>query len=275
MSGCSISTQVSGTASFQSNLVKTNPTAPTKRLAFFLSTTKKPKTSEMFLLEVVQKGNLSACQKLVSKCGKVAITAVSDKNESMGQTALNVAARWDQLEILLWFLQQKINCDAVDGDGLTALMVAASSGHLRIVRALALAGANTGLKSWEGMTPCELAQLYGHTEVAEFLAERERLHAGLHIKPAAHDQVPQASTTEAVQQDEGKRLVLDDAAQTVEEPAREVEPVNPSSAFDERTEASSTFSTEASLSSSVEEQPQQVQLTMDLSLTNLDLGLPE
>eukprot|EP00042_Codosiga_hollandica_P030849 m.181719 g.181719 ORF g.181719 m.181719 type:complete len:85 (+) comp53473_c0_seq13:750-1004(+) len=66
------------------------------------------------VIEAVSANLLSVCQQIVRRCGSDVITAVcAADSTTSGWTALHRAVFEKRAEILEWFLQQSINCNAL------------------------------------------------------------------------------------------------------------------------------------------------------------------
>eukprot|EP00042_Codosiga_hollandica_P020722 m.68538 g.68538 ORF g.68538 m.68538 type:complete len:429 (+) comp50013_c0_seq24:2023-3309(+) len=89
------------------------------------------------LCDAVADDNQAACEELVRDCGKDIILA----RTIGGTTALHASARRGRVPILRWFLQQGIDSNALNKDGLTALMCATEGGHLECIKELIAFGA--------------------------------------------------------------------------------------------------------------------------------------
>eukprot|EP00042_Codosiga_hollandica_P039333 m.328834 g.328834 ORF g.328834 m.328834 type:complete len:125 (+) comp55592_c0_seq35:247-621(+) len=111
-----------------------------------------------------------------------------------GYSALGLAACYNRAEILVWFLHQGIDCNALDARGWSALMWAANSRYRHCAQALLSAGADTTITTPDGMTALDLAREYRGTVVIVLLEEHERLReAQLSIKPAMREAVLRAA----------------------------------------------------------------------------------
>eukprot|EP00042_Codosiga_hollandica_P034213 m.238323 g.238323 ORF g.238323 m.238323 type:complete len:122 (+) comp54353_c0_seq10:95-460(+) len=97
------------------------------------------------LLLAALDSRLEDCQRIVHKCSKDIITVQCKASDYGGLTPLHCAADMLGTEVLEWFLEQQIDCEALDESGATALMYAANWGRTAAVRLLLQAGANPQL----------------------------------------------------------------------------------------------------------------------------------
>eukprot|EP00042_Codosiga_hollandica_P026914 m.130088 g.130088 ORF g.130088 m.130088 type:complete len:500 (-) comp52330_c2_seq24:103-1602(-) len=88
-----------------------------------------------------------------------------------GDTALHRAARLNRLQILHWFLLQRINCNAPNFSGETALMAAAGGDAAATVRALLDANADPSLRNKQGKTALLIARERGNVEIIVLLEQ--------------------------------------------------------------------------------------------------------
>eukprot|EP00042_Codosiga_hollandica_P026913 m.130057 g.130057 ORF g.130057 m.130057 type:complete len:556 (-) comp52330_c2_seq20:103-1770(-) len=91
-----------------------------------------------------------------------------------GDTALHRAARLNRLQILHWFLLQRINCNAPNFSGETALMAAAGGDAAATVRALLDANADPSLRNKQGKTALLIARERGNVEIIVLLEQSLR-----------------------------------------------------------------------------------------------------
>ena len=99
--------------------------------------------------------------------------ADKDVQDHQGSTALMAAgaARSDHAEIAQLLLQAGADKDLQDSKGATALMVAASNGRTEMAQMLLQAGAAKDLRDKEGTTALMAAARKGHTEIAQLLLQ--------------------------------------------------------------------------------------------------------
>lgn len=95
-----------------------------------------------------------------------------------GLTAMHLAARHAQMEIIKRLVQLGMNCDIDNGggDGRTPLFYAAEMGHVHVVSELLAMGAVPDGPDVMGICPLSLACQQGHTDVVERL-----LRAGVNV----------------------------------------------------------------------------------------------
>lgn len=93
----------------------------------------------------------------------------SGGRDSMGRSALHLAARDGDARTLARLLAEGAALDAADDEGRTPLHLAAGSGRAEAVTALLGAGSDLSARDLEGRTPLHLAARNGHPEVVERL----------------------------------------------------------------------------------------------------------
>lgn len=101
-----------------------------------------------------------------------------DRANRSGETALLLAARGENRELVERLLAAGADPDLADLDGWTPLFFAARSGDLRIVRQLLAAGADPDIVSSTGWTALHWAARGGHAAVVD-----ELLRAGADAEP--------------------------------------------------------------------------------------------
>ncbi|MCJ1394210.1 hypothetical protein MMC18_007088 [Xylographa bjoerkii] len=98
--------------------------------------------------------------------------AVMEAKNSLGWTALHVAARCGNLEVFRLLLAVEANVNTKDLFGLTPLYAAVNSGNLEVVQLLLNAGSNIEALSKSGDTPLVCAVYKGDLEIIRLLTER-------------------------------------------------------------------------------------------------------
>eukprot|EP00042_Codosiga_hollandica_P037766 m.301214 g.301214 ORF g.301214 m.301214 type:complete len:387 (-) comp55219_c0_seq26:70-1230(-) len=277
--------QQNDTSPQAANLLTTESSPPPSRFA-------QSDVSNLFFL--VHSDKLVECQSIVQRCGKGIITARFSGGGAFSfesgtwTTAFHMAAALCRLEILNWFLQRGIDCNAVNCDGWTALMSAAFRGKLECARTLLEAGALVKPMHPGEKTALELAQEQRHSEMVALLEEHERLvDAQQNIKPAVREQVQSsAQIQEQVEQQQQQQESLAQAANLLATPSALPsetcalnleesgldEATRLGLAEDPRSAASGQPQEATSNEHELEEAPPPV---MDLSLTDLDFELNE
>ena len=120
------------------------------------------------LLTAAQRGDLPVVIALL----RSGIDANARRTESDPTTALILASRYGQLEVVQALLAAKANVNAGAGpgeNGTTALMQASAQGNLKMVQALLAANANVDAKGPLGVTALYRASLDGSLEVVQAL----------------------------------------------------------------------------------------------------------
>eukprot|EP00042_Codosiga_hollandica_P002750 m.12245 g.12245 ORF g.12245 m.12245 type:complete len:380 (+) comp17373_c0_seq1:45-1184(+) len=144
------------------------------------------------LCTAVQADKMAECQRIVQRCGPSIIATCRD-HDSVGNAALHYAAA-DHPEILEWFLQQQINCNALNKGGCPALIWAVNTPSVACTRLLLAYGADTSIMTVYGKTALVYAKEYRRQEITSLLEEHERhLAAQQGIKPALHERSQPAS----------------------------------------------------------------------------------
>eukprot|EP00042_Codosiga_hollandica_P059466 m.916613 g.916613 ORF g.916613 m.916613 type:complete len:185 (+) comp60166_c0_seq1:428-982(+) len=150
------------------------------------------------LAQHVLNGEHLECQALLLKHGPELATFRLRHGIYMGQTALHVAVRLRQLELLSYFLScAGISVDLRDQDGDTSLILATKDKWLEGVLLLIDRGADPMIRGLAGMTASRWAEFFCLAEIARILAEYEvrLLLQGSLTKPAQHARVQQAPAT--------------------------------------------------------------------------------
>ena len=117
------------------------------------------------LLAAAENGDVKMASKALKKGAEVDASVMSS-----GDTALIVACKNGQEEIVELLLESGADAMKTDKRGWTPLFTAAGKGHAGIVRRLVAAGADVDAESGNS-TPLITAAIHGHTEVVAFLLE--------------------------------------------------------------------------------------------------------
>jgi ankyrin repeat protein len=95
--------------------------------------------------------------------------SVIDARDSLGRTALHVAALAGSVEACAALLNRRCQVDTVDESGCTALHAAASGGHVRVMEALLSKDAAVDARSTGGWTPLHVAAEHGKAAACKCL----------------------------------------------------------------------------------------------------------
>eukprot|EP00042_Codosiga_hollandica_P037410 m.293983 g.293983 ORF g.293983 m.293983 type:complete len:305 (+) comp55127_c0_seq23:6-920(+) len=118
---------------------------------------------------LIKRSDLDECQRIVHRCGAGII--VTHCNAWLEDTALHLAVLYHRPEILEWFLDQPVDCNALSRAGATALMVAAYAGDIFCTQLLLAHSADLNIKDKAG-TALHYAVLYNRIEMLQlFLKE--------------------------------------------------------------------------------------------------------
>lgn len=91
-----------------------------------------------------------------------------------GDTALHLAARRRDVEMVRILVDYGTNVDTQNGDGQTALHIAAAEGDESLVKYFYSVRASAAIADNQDRTPMHLAAEYGHANVIELLADKFR-----------------------------------------------------------------------------------------------------
>lgn len=91
-----------------------------------------------------------------------------------GDTALHLAARRRDVEMVRILVDYGTNVDTQNGDGQTALHIAAAEGDEGLVKYFYSVRASAAIADNQDRTPMHLAAEYGHANVIELLADKFR-----------------------------------------------------------------------------------------------------
>ena len=126
------------------------------------------------LWAAVRPNHLETARLLVSKGAD--INATCDKG---GNTALNIAARFAQKDVVEFLLANGAEEHAAEDDGWTTLQYAALGGNKDIVEMLLARGADVNAKDNSGATPPVIAEGEGYPEIAELMREYQNKRVAL------------------------------------------------------------------------------------------------
>lgn len=132
--------------------------------------------SGVALLRSAAAGDRARVEKLLA--AGVDLTVRSQEFETLGQTALHLAAAAGMTEIVVALLSAGADPDAretvtpMTGNGSSPLHLAANSGHVECVRALLNGRADPNCTDDDSETPLHRAAREGHVEVVESLVEK-------------------------------------------------------------------------------------------------------
>lgn len=118
--------------------------------------------------QAVQRGDLEALRRLLAQGQNI------NARDRYGQTALMLAARDGQSEMVTLLVQHEALLDHTAKYGLSALMLAVISGHAGIVKILVNAGADatirgTGAPGFANKAAVDLAVAQGRHDIADLL----------------------------------------------------------------------------------------------------------
>uniref|UniRef100_A0A8C3DME5 Uncharacterized protein n=1 Tax=Corvus moneduloides TaxID=1196302 RepID=A0A8C3DME5_CORMO len=98
--------------------------------------------------------------------------ALVDARAREEQTPLHIASRLGKTEIVQLLLQHMAHPDAATTNGYTPLHISAREGQLDVASVLLEAGASHSMSTKKGFTPLHVAAKYGSLEVAKLLLQR-------------------------------------------------------------------------------------------------------
>ena len=94
-------------------------------------------------------------------------------NEQSRQQAFILAAESNVIDIVRYFISNKINIDSLDSNKNTALIKASANGYYKVVELLIKEGVNKDLMDKDGVTALMKASANGHDKVVELLIKKE------------------------------------------------------------------------------------------------------
>ena len=106
-----------------------------------------------------------------------------DATDSIGRTALHIAANNGRLEAVQYLLQRGASVDVPNNHKNTALHCAAVYGHAAVARELALHGADPRLTDQDGETPLQFAEEEGHgAAIGAAIEEGQKARAAAQVR---------------------------------------------------------------------------------------------
>uniref|UniRef100_A0A0P5ALS6 No mechanoreceptor potential C n=1 Tax=Daphnia magna TaxID=35525 RepID=A0A0P5ALS6_9CRUS len=126
-------------------------------------------TKENPLHYCASQGNVPVLVALLASIRPTDLQRVVNKQNVLGRSPLQLAAKNGHLQCVLLFLQNQARVDVFDNDGMSALHLASESGHGAVCDALLAHNAFVNSKSRVGLTPIHLASLKGYTELVHSL----------------------------------------------------------------------------------------------------------
>ncbi|KAL1463243.1 hypothetical protein WDU94_015014 [Cyamophila willieti] len=122
------------------------------------------------LLLAVEAGNQSMCRELLSTQTSEQLKATTIS----GDTALHLAARKRDLDMVRILVDYGTSVDIQNGEGQTALHIASAEGDEALVKYFYGAKANASITDHQDRTPMHLAAENGHASIIELLADKFR-----------------------------------------------------------------------------------------------------
>ncbi|KAI5751394.1 hypothetical protein M8J77_007101 [Diaphorina citri] len=122
------------------------------------------------LLLAVEAGNQSMCRELLSTQTAEQLKATTIN----GDTALHLAARKRDLDMVRILVDYGTSVDIQNGEGQTALHIASAEGDEALVKYFYGAKANASITDHQDRTPMHLAAENGHASIIELLADKFR-----------------------------------------------------------------------------------------------------
>lgn len=120
------------------------------------------------LIEACEYGDLKELKSIL-KSGIDINKKYKDRND---ETALIVASKKGNLEIVKCLIENRADVNAEDNDGWTALMYALNIGRIDIAEYLIEKGAKINAQNVNGATALLIASSYGHSETVKYLLEK-------------------------------------------------------------------------------------------------------
>ena len=97
-----------------------------------------------------------------------------NKQSNVGNTALMLAAKVGDSQIIDALLSYKADVNIRNNAGATALMIAAKYGHPHVIDKLLAHGADPTIKNNSGSTAAHFARGYKHQELHDYLVKAEK-----------------------------------------------------------------------------------------------------
>ena len=117
------------------------------------------------LIEVVSKGNVDKCERLIQAGADV------DATNSFGWTPLHLAALNGYVEVCRLLIDREADINAMTISNWTPLHHAAFRGHVKVCRLLIDRGASVHAIDDEGLTPLHYAAWWGQADVCRLLIQ--------------------------------------------------------------------------------------------------------
>ncbi|CAH0387234.1 unnamed protein product [Bemisia tabaci] len=122
------------------------------------------------ILLAVEAGNQSMCRELLSQQAAEQLRATTDN----GDTALHLAARKRDVDMVRILVDYGSNVDSQNGEGQTPLHIAAAEGDEALVKYFYGVRASASITDNQDRTPMHLAAENGHASIIELLADKFR-----------------------------------------------------------------------------------------------------
>ncbi|GAB6027875.1 hypothetical protein CHUAL_002089 [Chamberlinius hualienensis] len=134
------------------------------------------------LFLAIEAGNLGMCKELLSQMGDAQVRI----KKANGETALHLATRRHDIDLVKMFVDYGANVDAQNEDGYTPLHIAAINGDENLIKCLFVVKANPNIPDKLDRTPLHIATERGETGIVELLAEK--------FKASVHERTKDGST---------------------------------------------------------------------------------